>query len=367
VTPQTKRTLIRLGAGLGFFFVLLLLIQAFSTVTTLLLTAFFLAYILNPAVIQLTRLGIGRSLASLVILMGGLLLVFSLILFLVPATLKEIASFARLLPEYIATLQAKFLIIAEQLNINIPSDWDEIFAMIATRWRQILARTADPAARFLSSVVFSTFHLISFLFYALLIPVITYYLLVSFENVTTGVKELIPPYLRVPVLEKLRQIDMVLAGFIRGQLTICLVLAFLYSLGFLLIGIDLALLLGIVSGLLFIVPYLGTLIGVIAGSLMAFAKFGDLIHVIYVLAWIGAVQLLESYILTPRIVGHAIGLHPVVYILALIAAGNLFGFVGMLVAIPVTAVLKVLLVTAIDAYKASYLYEEPLETSARNH
>ena len=116
--------------------------------------------------------------------------------------------------------------------------------------------------------------------------------------------------------------------------------------------------LGITSGVLWIITYLGTILAVVGGSAIALAKFGDLTHVLYVLGWIGMVQVLEGYVLTPRIVGKAIGLNPVVYILALLAGAQLFGFVGLLVAIPVTAILKVLLLSVIEVYRNSYLYQE---------
>jgi predicted PurR-regulated permease PerM len=115
--------------------------------------------------------------------------------------------------------------------------------------------------------------------------------------------------------------------------------------------------LGLTSGLLFIIPYVGTMFGIVSGCLMALAKFGDIIHVLYVVLWIAAVQLLEGYILIPRIVGRATGLHPVVYIVALLAGAKLFGFVGMLVAIPAAAVIKVLLKAAVEAYRKSDLYQ----------
>jgi predicted PurR-regulated permease PerM len=190
------------------------------------------------------------------------------------------------------------------------------------------------------------------------VPIITYYLMVSFEKMRKEIRDLIPPYTRDAIVGKLQQIDTVLAAFVRGQLTVSLIMALLYTIGFVLIGIDLAIVLGVTSGLLFVIPYFGTMIGVVGGSLMALAKFGDLAHVGYVLGWIALVQLMEGYLITPRIVGHAIGLNPVVYILALIVGGNLFGLVGLLIAIPVAAVLKVLLVSAVDAYRKSYLYAE---------
>jgi predicted PurR-regulated permease PerM len=130
------------------------------------------------------------------------------------------------------------------------------------------------------------------------------------------------------------------------------------------IGLDLAVVLGTIAGLLWVIPYLGTLIAVIGGTVMALAQYGDLVHAVYVWVWLAVVQLVESYVLTPRLVGQAVGLHPVVYIVALIAGANMFGLVGMLVAIPVTAVLKVLLMSAVDAYRSSYLYTEPPQEKA---
>lgn len=361
MTPQAKRQLVRVGAGVVFLAILVWLMQALEVVTTIVMVAFVLAYILAPAVRRLNAWGIGRTTASFLIVFLGLCLMVGAVLFIVPAVFREIASFVSSFPAYLATLQNLILKLSQALEISIPQDWNEVATLVTERGKQALPKLADIAGTIASSLFKSTLHVIGVTFYVILVPVITYYLLVSFEDVKQSVYDLVPPYLREPVVEKLIQIDMVLSGFIRGQVTICLILACLYSFGFFIIGIDLAIFLGVLSGLLFIIPYFGTIIGVIGGSLMALVKYGDLTHVLYVLGWIGCVQLLEGYVLTPRIVGQAIGLHPVVYILALLAAGNLFGFVGLLVAIPVTAVLKVLLMTLIQAYQRSYLYSEPAD------
>ena len=235
---------------------------------------------------------------------------------------------------------------------------NELSTIAIERGRQLLPGITKALGQVVSSVFTSTISILAAIFQVLLIPIIAYYLLVSFENIKSGAIELLPLYTRDAIITKFREIDQVLASFVRDQLTIALMMAVLYSFGFMVIGIDLALVLGIISGLLFIVPYLGTMVALIFGPIMAFAKFGDVIHVLYVLFWIGGVQAFESYVLTPRIVGQAVGLHPVVYIIALIVGGNLFGFVGMLVAIPVAAVLRVLLLTLLEEYKRSYLYHD---------
>lgn len=359
MTSEAKRTFIRLGAGVAFFMVLIWLMSALQSVTTIVMVAFFLAYILNPFVERLTAWGLGRPLAVSIILLSGLSLFVGLLLFVVPVVIREITRFADVLPRYASALHDQLMQLAEKFDVGIPQDWDQVTTLLIERGRQFLPRIADMSVQAFSSIFKSTLHILSTLVHILLVPIITYYLMASFDSIKLGIRDLIPPYARDPVVRKLGEIDRVLAGFVRGQVTICLILAVLYSLGFVLIRIDLAVVLGLVSGLLFIIPYFGTMIAVIFGSLMALAKYGDLVHVLYVLGWIALVQLLEAYVLTPRIVGHATGLHPVVYILAVIVGGNLFGFVGMLVAVPVTAVLQVLLATGISAYRDSYLYTEP--------
>jgi predicted PurR-regulated permease PerM len=358
MTPKIKTTLTRAGAVLALVLVLMWLMSSMASVTTMLMIALFLAYVLNPLVIRLTSCGLGRSVSAFMLLLLGLTLALTFLLVLVPAVLGEIARFARVAPRYMAGLQDILLLAAEKLNLEIPKDWQELTQMLVEPVRKVLPGVADFTARLFATLFKSTLHIISSLFYALMVPVIAYYLMVSFEDMKRSVEDLIPPYVRKTVLDKLREIDSVVAAFVRGQLTVACLLGVLYSAGFLLVGIDLALVLGLLCGMLAIIPYVGSLVALIVGPAMALAKFGDLTHAAALVGWIAAVQVLEGYVLTPRIVGHAIGLHPVVYILALIAAGNLFGFVGMLVAIPVTAVLKVLLKSGIQAYRNSSLYRD---------
>ncbi len=359
MTPKTKRTLVRAGAGLSLILFLIWLMHGLASVTTMLMAAFVMAYILNPAVQRLASFGLGRSGAAFLVIFLGLALIVGFVLIVLPAVLGEISRFASRLPRYWAAIQGLALQAAQKLNLEVPQDWTQITNLVIERGRQMLPGLADYSTQLVASLFKSTMKFISAAFYVLMVPVIAYYLMVSFEQVKSDAESLVPPYLRESVMDKVRQVDTVLAAFVRGQLTVATVLGILYSVGFLVIGIDLALVLGILSGVLWIIPYVGTLFALTAGSATALAKFGDFVHVGYVVAWVAAVQLLEGYVLTPRIVGQAVGLHPVVYILALIVGANLFGFVGLLVAIPVTAALKVLMKTGLDAYRDSYLYNDP--------
>jgi predicted PurR-regulated permease PerM len=322
------------------------------------LVAFFIAYIMNPAVERLAAWGLGRSLAALIILVIGLMIFVGLLVALIPATADELSAFAALAPKYVITLRDLAFLAGEKLNISIPQDWNQVATILAEKGKQWLPKISAIVTGLLTSVFRSTLQILAAIIHVALVPIIAYYFMVSFPSIKSGIEELIPPYTRDTVVGKLAEIDRVIAGFVRGQLTIALIMACLYTVGFLLIGIDLAIVLGIISGLLFFIPYLGTLVALVGGTAMALAKFGDFAHVFYVLGWIAMVQTAEGYVLTPRIVGHAIGLPPVVYILAVIAGAELFGFVGMLVAIPVTAILLVLLKSAAEAYRKSYLYSD---------
>ncbi len=358
--PQLKRTTIRIVAGILAGMGLIWLMIVLQSVTTALMVAFILAYLLDPPVRRLDSWGLRRSLSALLMLIMAFSLIPVLLVLVIPKAFEEISAFSAKAPLYFSALQGLIVQLAERLDITLPQDSQGYLNLIAERGKEYLPRMEEITSLAVSIFFKSTIHIITTIFFILLIPVITYYLLVSFDNIKAGITNLIPPYVREYALVKLHEIDHVLSGFVRGQLTIALLLGFLYTLGFLLIGIDLAVVLGVISGILCIVPYVGTLFGLISGSLMALAKYGDLPHVLYVIGWIAAVQVVEGYFLTPRIVGQAVGLHPVVYIMALIVGANLFDFVGLLVAIPVTAVLKVLLMTGIAAYRNSYLYNDQM-------
>jgi predicted PurR-regulated permease PerM len=368
MTSKTKWTLIRIGAGLACAVALWWFISALESLATVLMIAFFLAYMLNPLAKKLESIGVDRSLAGLLLVVLCFVAIIGLIAVLIPAVVGEFGKFATEAPRYAASLKTLVVETAKRFHLTLPADWSQVLDLMLERgkqyWPKIVQSAATIASAVVSSLFKSTIGIISLILQILLVPIIGYYLLVSFENIKAGLVDLIPPYTRDPVVEKFRQIDLVLANFVRGQLTIACILAILYSLGFVIIGLDLAVVLGTVSGLLWVIPYLGTLIAVIGGTAMALAQYGDLVHAVYVWVWLAAVEFVEAYVLTPRLVGQAVGLHPVVYIVALIAGAKMFGFVGMLVAIPVTAVLKVLLMSAVAAYRSSYLYTEPPQDKA---
>jgi predicted PurR-regulated permease PerM len=204
---------------------------------------------------------------------------------------------------------------------------------------------------------------LSWLVNLVLIPVVTFYLLRDWDKLVENIRTLIPRKAEPEVSALSREIDEVLGAFIRGQLMVMVALGVIYALGLWLLGLDLAFIIGMGAGVLSIVPYLGTFVGVVAALIAAAFQFQDLLHPVLVLAVFGVGQSLESMFLTPKLVGDRIGLHPVAVIFAVLAGGQLFGFLGILLALPAASALNVLARHLHERYRNSDLYQrEPIQT-----
>ena len=211
----------------------------------------------------------------------------------------------------------------------------------------------------------SGFVLVAFVANLVLVPVVTFYLLRDWDVLVARVGTLIPRAYYGKIRELAQECHEILGAFIRGQLLVMLALGILYSVGLMLIGVRLGLLIGMLAGLASIVPYMGFVVGIVAALIAAFIQFHDVMHIVLVLVVFGIGQMIEGMVLTPLLVGDRIGLHPVAVIFAILAGGQLFGFIGILIALPVAAVIMVLLRHIHDFYKGSSLYanlsEEELE------
>jgi len=192
-----------------------------------------------------------------------------------------------------------------------------------------------------------------------LIPVVTFYLLRDWDKLVAGVRSLLPRNIEADVSAVFEEVDQVLGAFIRGQLMVMVALGLIYAVGLWMIGLDLAFIIGASAGLLSIVPYLGTFVGVVAALVAAVFQFQDFLHPLLVLVVFGIGQSLEGMVLTPKLVGDRIGLHPVAVIFAVLAGGQLFGFLGILLALPAAAALNVLAHHLKDRYRRSDLYTRP--------
>lgn len=320
-----------------------------------------IAYLTDPLVDRLERITIrqwtlGRTLAvSLVFLLLTLLLAVALLV-IIPTLVRQAQGLVEQVPMMIDWLTGKAMpwVLAqvgmENLAINRPElvelakDYWQQAAGAAVNVAQTLGRGGAVALTVITNLV--------------LIPVVAWYLMRDWDKLIAACQRLLPRSAVGTVSGLAGEIDEVLSAFLRGQFLVMLALGSIYSIGLWAIGLQAAFLIGMLAGLLSIVPYLGSVIGLALAIGMALFQFGDLLHFVLVLVVFGVGQTLEGTVLTPNLVGDKIGLHPVAVIFAVLAGGQLFGFLGILLALPVAAALNVVVRHVHDIYQHSAWYRD---------
>jgi predicted PurR-regulated permease PerM len=314
-----------------------------------------LAYLGTPAVARAEKRGVPRSLATLfVILFIGLLLA-ALFLVLIPLVQSEVASITRRLPDLFARFTdrvAPFL--QQKFDIELSLDFDSIRTFISENAQE----ARNLSSRLLSGVKTGGAIVLSLLVNLALIPVVMFYLLRDWNMILARIDDLLPRRWGPKVRSIGHEVDGVLAEFLHGQLLVMLALAAYYSIALSVVRLDHAAAIGILTGLLVFIPYVGFGLGFLLGMTAAIIDFHGWPGFFAVLAVYGVGQLLESYVLVPFLVGDRIGLHPLAVIFALLAFGELFGFAGVLMALPVSAALLVGLRHLRRAYVSSPVYRE---------
>lgn len=350
---RSLRIAITTGAAILAVLALLWLLK--SAITPLAL-ALVIAYLLDPLIdfFEARRVPRAAAVVGLLALAGvGL---FGTLAFLVPALQREVAALSHALPDYLERALATVgPWVTDRLGVRVPGTFSELAARVRSGE---IALPLQPMRDLLGQVLAVSTGTLGALLGLLVVPVIAFYFLVDFDQLRRRGLDWVPLRFQDYVAEKARVIDGLVSGFLRGQLTVCAILAVLYALGFSLIGVDLALLIGVAAGMLAIVPYLGSAMAVVSASVMALLEFGLDHHVALVVGWYVLVQTLEGLVITPRIVGGSLGLHPVMVIVALLIGGDLLGFLGLLVAVPLAAVLKVFVAELLELYRASALYTD---------
>lgn len=354
LTPQQRQTLFWLGCGVAIVWLLYLL----GPILTPFVAGIVLAYILNPGVERLTRFSIGkwripRAVASLIMMTLVVLAVAALVLILVPVLQKEAVALQKQLPALVDKLNLGLVPwLRETFGINIKFDAASVRELLTERLGD-----QDIIQRVLASLKTGGLAVIGLLGIMILLPVVLFYALSDWPNLVTRAQALIPRAYVKQVTGWFDEVDGLLAQFLRGQLSVMLILAVYYSAALALAGFDVALPVGILTGLLIFIPYVGFALGLLLALSAALLQFGDLYGLLAVAAIYGIGQVVESFFLTPRLVGEKIGLHPLAVIFALMAFGQLFGFVGVFIALPVTAALMVALRHLHNAYLASEFYK----------
>mgnify|MGYP003639817523 CR=1 FL=1 len=330
------------------------LVYLLAPVLTPFLVAALLSYLGDPLVDRLETLGVSRTGSVLIVFLGMLLFGIAGVLIVLPALQVQIAALVRNIPVAIDWLQQWLLpkVSSFLATEDVPIDVAGIKEALTSHWQQV----GSLAKNLMGHISRSGQLVVGWLTYLLLIPVVTFYLLRDWDILIANIHDLLPRKIEPRVAALSREIDAVLAEFLRGQLTVMAALGTIYVIGLWLVGLELAFIIGVIAGVVSFVPYLGVIVGVIVASLAALVQFQDAVHVLAVLAVFGAGQLLEGMVLSPLLVGDRIGLHPVAVIFAVMAGGQLFGFIGVLLALPVAAIIVVLLRHSKQEYQRSTLY-----------
>jgi predicted PurR-regulated permease PerM len=322
------------------------------------LVAAILAYICDPLVDKLSVLGFknyqfGRTVSTVLVMLAILAAIVLLILVIFPLLQKQSLLIVERLPNIIDNLRATIEPwLQTKFGISLAIDSAHIQEIISKNWKTAGGLLGDV----LQTAGSNGLALIGVVANILLLPVVLFYLLRDWDVLIAGISKLIPRDLIAKSTEIAQEIDQMLAEFLRGQLTVMLIMSVFYSAGLWLAGLDNALPIGIIAGLLNFVPYLGPALGMGLGLLVGALQFSSVAQIVPVLVVFGLGQLIESNYITPKLVGERIGLHPVVVIFALLAGGQLFGFAGVLLALPITATIAVALQHTKDSYLDSDAY-----------
>ncbi|NQZ32220.1 MAG: AI-2E family transporter [Oceanospirillaceae bacterium] len=313
-----------------------------------------MAYLADPVTDKLQRYNLSRTQAVLVVFSIIMLFLFLTLVMFLPKLSAQLSVMVKQIPVAINLFEQNVLpFIAKNLGVEFEQfDLNFFKSLIKDNMRQ----TGSLLNNIVLSVANSSMAIVAWLANAVLIPVVLFYLLRDWDIMMEKIRQLLPRDVEPKITALVHECDEVLGAFIKGQLMVMLALGTMYSVGLWLVGLDLALILGMIAGAASIVPYMGFVVGIVAAFVAAMVQFNDP----SILVWVSLVfiigQALEGMLLTPLMVGDKIGLHPVAVIFAIMAGGQLFGFIGILIALPVAAVIMVFLRHLHLGYKQSALY-----------
>ncbi len=345
----------RRWAWLGIALLIAVLLYVLHGILAPFLVGILLAYLADPLVDRLERLGLSRTWGVVVVFALFTLIFLALLLVLIPMLAKQLVRLYELTPQMLDWLQHVALPWVQSRLGLADGFWrfDQIKAAIGAH----MGQTTDIVGIVLSQATASGLALLGLLANLILIPVVGFYLLRDWDVLMGKLRSLLPRQREAQVARLAGECHEVLGAFVRGQLLVMLALGLIYSAGLMLVGLELGLLIGLLAGLAAIVPYMGFIIGIGAAIIAGLFQFGgDPYAMIGIVAVFMVGQALEGMVLTPLLVGDRIGLHPVAVIFAILAGGELFGFTGVLLALPVAAVIMVLLRHVHDLYKESDMY-----------
>jgi predicted PurR-regulated permease PerM len=336
--------------GIGY------LIYLLRGVLTPILLAFAIAYVNDPLVDKLETWKLPRPLGVAIVMLGTLTAIVLFVVLVIPNIVADIAVVAHELPAHATRWFASGEHWLSRYGITVPHSSTEWLDQLRSHADDIAGNVVTPVGTALTWVVGGTATAIGAVVGAMIVPVLSVYLLYDFDNIIAGIRDLIPRRFRRVVTSYARDIDVVLSQFIRGQLIVMVIVAFLYGTAYSLLGVRLAIPIGICSGLLAAVPYLGSAFALTSGLLMSLIGGAGWPQLLGVFLAYATIQTLEGFVIVPRVVGNAVGLRDVWVLLALFVGGELFGFLGVLLALPAAAVGKIFVARAIQHYRSTELF-----------
>ena len=308
-----------------------------------------IAYLLDPIVDRLERLGTGRVLGTILILMAAFFVLFFIFLLLIPLVIDQFRLLAAAAPDLVTSVQA--LVLNQIASISPESE------ALNSTVSNLSTMAQEKLGIIFGSVMASAISLIDVIMLMVITPVVAVYLLVDWDRILEKINELLPLDHASVVRSLASEIDSTLSAFVRGMIAVCLVLGIYYATALSLIGLEFGLIIGFIAGLVSFIPYVGALLGGVLAIGFALIQFwGDFELVALVVGVFIVGQIFEGNILTPKLVGNSVGLHPVSLILALSLFGAFFGFIGLLLAVPLAASAGVIIRFLIKKYKMSRLF-----------
>ncbi len=344
--------------GLGSLTLFILLAWRLESLATLVLLSFLVAYVLNPLVTRLARIRLlGRTSATLITLTGLLVGILAVLFVIIPEVVGEIRQFLTRLP----ALSERFTDtvipwIERHLGVAVPDSFGSAFDQIVAYAQGEGSKLIGPASSILGGIVGRTYSVLFAVLGTLMFPLFLFFLLKDFPRIIAAIDDLVPERNREAVREVGREVDKSLSAFLHGQFTVMLVLGTLYSVGYSIVGVPVAVGVGLLTGLLCFIPYVGAATGLVLALLLSALEMRGFNSVLGALIVFGVVQVLDAVLITPKILGGKLGLRPLWIIVALMAGAELFGFLGVLLAVPTMAVLKILVSHTLEKYRASDLY-----------
>ena len=335
------------------FFAFFFLLYVLRSVLMPFVAGILVAYLLDPMVDRLQKFKMSRTCATLVVCVLTVLVVLPLLGLLLGMIENQVSLLLKITPKYLGLIMEKINPLLAKLIERFPELKDANLEEIV---KANIGNALKIAGKVLKGVISNSFAILNIVSLLLVMPVVAFYMLRDWDEFVKKTEELLPKKSKKGIIDSFKEIDKIIAGFIRGQLSVCLILGVMYSIGLKLVGLELGLLVGFIAGIISFIPYVGSITGFVVGCVLAFAQYGDFSHVVYVIIVFMVGQFIEGNFLTPKLVGESVGLHPVWVMFALLAGGVLLGFLGLMLAVPIAAIIGVLVRNAIKRYKKSSLY-----------